>query len=112
MKKEKITIQLSYNRNTLDYRASVAPNRHMNLISFNYYNGNWHFYTDWCTLSHPTRVDVKGGFGDEFPMDYFTKLCQARYMIDKGVLDFPEVELSASAKKMLTREYLQKQLGE
>lgn len=110
-KKEKISIQLTYNTNTLRYTASVAPNHHTNLVLFYFYDGKWRFYTDWFKRDDKC-VCVEGGFGDEFPMGYFTKLCQAKYMIEKGTLDFPEVELSKSAKKMLTREFLQKKLSE
>jgi hypothetical protein len=110
MKKEKISIQLTYNENALKYIASIAPNHRTYLISFYFWDGKWKFYTDWIERNGKC-VSVDGGFGDEFPMEYFTKLCQAKYMIEKGTLGFPEVELSKSAKKMLTREFLEKKLA-
>lgn len=110
-KKEKISIQLTYNTNSFKYIASVAPNHHTHLVSFYFWDGKWKFCTDWIERNGK-YVSVNGGYGDEFPMEYFTKLCQAKYMLEKGTLDFPEVELSKSAKKMLTKEFVQKKFNE
>ena len=38
---------------------------------------------------------------DEFPMDYFKRLCQAVCFISLGLTEFPEIELTANAKKLL-----------
>ena len=110
--KNKITIQLTFNENTWMYTASVAPNKNMDLITFGYYWGNWTFYTYWIECRSEANVKVPGGFGEEFPIDYFTKLCQARYMIATGCMDFPEVELSKSAKKMLEKGFVEKKFAD
>lgn len=110
-KKETISIQLVFNTNTLWYTAAVAPNHHMYLFSFRFNDGKWDFFTNW-TGWQCDAIPVDGGFGDAFPMEYFTKLCQAKYMFEKGTLDFPEVELSKSAKKMLTKKFYQEKANE
>lgn len=110
-KKEKIEIQITFNENNYEYLAAVAPNRHIQLISFNYWNGYWEFYTYWIPRMADASVKIPGGFGDEFPMEQFTKLIQARYMMATGALDFPEVVLSKTAKKVLTQEYRKKALA-
>ena len=38
---------------------------------------------------------------DEFPMDYFKRLCQAVCFISLRLTEFPEIELTAKAKKLL-----------
>lgn len=38
---------------------------------------------------------------DEFPIDYFKRLCQAICFISLGLEEFPEIELTARAKKLL-----------
>lgn len=38
---------------------------------------------------------------DEFPMDYFKRLCQAVCFISLGLTEFPEIELTSEAKKLL-----------
>ena len=39
--------------------------------------------------------------GDVFPLDYFKRLCQAICLISLGLTEFPEIELTANAKKLL-----------
>lgn len=107
-KKEKIEIQITFNENDERYCAHVAPNHHKHLICFYYWSGKWEFYTDWVPRMADAKMQVPGGFGDEFPMEQFIKLVQARYMISTGATDFPEVVISKSAKKVLTQEYREK----
>lgn len=38
---------------------------------------------------------------DEFPLDYFKRLCQAICFISLGLTEFPEIELTSEAKKLL-----------
>ena len=38
---------------------------------------------------------------DEFPIDYFKRLCQAICFVSLGLEEFPEIELTANAKKLL-----------
>ena len=38
---------------------------------------------------------------DEFPVEYAKKLCQAICLISLGLTEFPEIELTANAKKLL-----------
>ena len=108
-KREKITIQLSFNENTFSFTASVAPNHNKNLFTFRFEGGKWLFYTYWLESRSDASVRIPGGFDDDFPIEYFIKLCQARYMVSAGALDFPEVELSKSARKMLTRGFVAKE---
>ena len=37
----------------------------------------------------------------EFPIDYFKRLCQSVYLIQRGTDEFPEIELTTRAKKLL-----------
>lgn len=39
--------------------------------------------------------------GKEFPLEYFKRLCQALWLITVGGDSFPEIELTARAKKLL-----------
>jgi hypothetical protein len=110
MKTNKIEIQFSYNTHDYRYRAQIGPRHHRTLFEFCYRNGHngpaWYFFSNpWDSRCEPTEIR-----GESFPIEFFDKFIRAKYMVETpGCTKFPEVVLSKSATKMLSKEWRVKQ---
>ena len=72
---------------------TTALNGRLSLFGFSKGIGTWNFNAHGIG-----RAWVKS---DEFPLDYFKRLCQAVCFISLGLTEFPEIELTSNAKKLL-----------
>ena len=89
------TIKVKVEKIGVEYFAT-AISRRLSLFSFRKGIDCWFFDTQ-CSIGIG-RAWVKT---DEFPLDYFKRLCQSVCLISLGLTEFPEIELTADSKKML-----------
>jgi hypothetical protein len=101
---EKIKITIEKNKTTGMHSVYLSPNKNTLLFGFevNNWDNNIRFYPDLSAHSFLGRsVIIEGGLGDRFPLDYFIRLVQAKILVDFGVEDWPEVELTKTALNIL-----------
>ena len=90
---ETIKVSIKIISGNADVFEVTALKGRLSLFTFFKGIGTWNFNTHGIGRSW-----VKS---DEFPMDYFKRLCQSVCFISLGLTEFPEIELTANAKKLL-----------
>ena len=100
MEKMKVNV-VKYSTYENKYYATSCGGR-FSLIRFEWTGFNWYFYTGEA-LGHQGSfgggMTVSGENG--FPLDYFKRVCQAVWLLQGKNVDFPEIELTVRAKKLL-----------
>lgn len=88
-------INIKIERN--QYGSQFAIAGYMTLFQFearNTIGPQWYF---WPAGNYsPVIFD-----GEEFPMDYFTNLCRAKYFVEFGIDKFPDTVKIVKGKKLL-----------
>ena len=81
--------------------CATACGGRFTVIEFDKWYDGWFFNTN-------RVLGFYGGFatgvtvaGEEFPMDVFKSICQASCLLHLQLSEFPEIELTAHAKKLL-----------
>ena len=100
MEKIKIDVQNGLACDKNRYCATACRGR-FTVVKFDFWGENWFFNTNEILGFH-------GGFGTgvyaagpEFPLDVFKTICQASCLLHLQLSEFPEIELTAAAKKLL-----------
>lgn len=82
------------------YYATSCGGR-FSIITFEWTGLSWFFHTREAVGQH-------GGFGagmtisgEQFPLDYFKKVCQAVWFLQAKDVEFPEIELTKTAMRLL-----------
>ena len=99
---EKIKVDVStYANDRNKYYATTTGGR-FSLIKFEWTGFNWYFYIGEA-LGHyggaGGGMTISGENG--FPLDYFNRVCQSVWLLQGKNVEFPEIELTARAKKLL-----------
>ena len=80
---------------------AVACRGRFTVVEFDLWGDRWFFNTNGILGFHggfATGVTVRG---QEFPLDVFKTICQASCLLHLQLSEFPEIELTAHAKKLL-----------
>ena len=87
-----------------EYRADCSLGQgkgREDLIDFWPTSRGWSFNTKGVLGWHGGLWDGTDVEGDEFPVEYFKRICQALWILKTNDTEFPEVEFTVGAKKLL-----------
>jgi hypothetical protein len=100
MKKIKIDVHNGLACDKNRYYATACSGR-FTVVKFDFWGDSWFFNTNEILGFHggyATGITISG---QEFPLDVFKTICQASCLLHLHLSEFPEIELTARAKKLL-----------
>jgi len=99
MEKIKIDVQNGLACDKNRYCATACRGR-FTVVNFDFW-GDWFFNTNEILGFHGGFATGVSVAGPEFPLDVFKTICQASCLLHLQLSEFPEIELTARAKKLL-----------
>ena len=71
------------------------------VVEFDFWGDRWFFNTNGILGFHGGFATGVRVAGEEFPLEVFKTICQASCLLHLQLAEFPEIELTAKAKKLL-----------
>lgn len=97
---EKIKVNITYNKYSKRYYATACGGRftlcnfHRSEVS----EKSWYFDAGFMNTGNKF-LSCEGG--EDFPLVFFLNLLKSKWFLEFGVKEFPEIEFTKSAKKLL-----------
>ena len=96
----KLKVNITKNSYSDWYYATYMEGRMPQILvhfQLSYTGSAWYFRMS----ERHNDIWITAGENGEFPVEYFKRLCQSIFLIRNGVDEFPEIELTVKAKKLL-----------
>ena len=100
MEKIKIDVKNGLYSSKNRYYATACRGR-FTVVEFDFWGDHWFFNTNEILGFHGGFATGVSAAGQEFPLDVFKTICQASCLLHLQLSEFPEIELTARAKKLL-----------
>lgn len=100
MEKIKIDVKNGLYSSKNRYYATACRGR-FTVVEFDFCGDHWFFNTNGILGFHGGFATGVSAAGQEFPLDVFKTICQASCLLHLQLSEFPEIELTVRAKKLL-----------